>query len=346
MEFLVMDDEEYSFIWETICQMQLVFHPKYSQDGIVGYKDILELKRSKKIVVLLDRNLLSSLLKLARDGLLKADKEMQIIGLLMTWIIMNDLSASAGLALMEYGTKINDGIEPKRELKEFNNVFDFYPSMMWLRLAEGELNEIPVCSLPIGPLMTKINYNEEDDHLLMHFAEMIHVVNLLRRRELSPVEKMIEFLQWNYKNLLISESTIVYVAMLFTNQSGIKAPKNSDSHDINKILSGCKNQAWDLNYLSNWSCYHYIEDTMDEIFMFATNDVQLKRIFINTYDNGGVGALIQAVFSRSDSKRIFEEINNNYGINRIKPDFGENPKEYLRQIIDTEIDTLKKLLLA
>lgn len=346
MELLVMNGEEYNFIWKTVCEMQLIFHPKYSQDGIVSYKEISELKRCKKIVVLLDRNLLSSLLKLARNGLLKDDREMKIIGLLMTWIIMNDISASAGLALMEYGTRINDSIEPKKELIEFNNIFDFYPSMMWLRLAEGEINEIPVCSLPVEPFMTKNIYNEEDDHLLMHFAKMIHVVYLLRRSELSPVEKMIEFLNWNYKNLLISESTIVYIAMLFTNQSGIKAPKNSGSNDINKIIDGCKNQAWDLNYLSSWSCYHYDEDSMDEIFMFATNDIQLKKIFINTYCNGSVEALINAVYSRSEAQKIFQVINDNSRGNRIKPHFGVNPKEYLHQLIDTEVDTLKKLMLA
>ncbi|POR27076.1 hypothetical protein [Paenibacillus polymyxa] len=346
MGSLVMDGEEYNFIWETVSNMQLIFHPKYSQDGAVNYKKISELKRSNKVVLLFDRNLLSGLLKLARNGFLKDKKEMQIIGLIMTWIAMNNISASAGLALMEYGTKINDNIEPKRELKEFNNIFEFYPSKIWLRLAQGKLSEIPACSLSVEPFMTKNNYDKEDDHLLMHFATMIRTVYLHRRRELSPVDKIIEFLEWNYKNLLISENTLTYVAMLFTNQTGIRAPKNSGSDDIQKILNGCKNQAWDLNYLSNWSSYHYIEDSMDEIFMFATNDIQLKKIFINTYSNGGVGALIQAVYSKSDSQKIFEVINDNSGVNRIKPNFGENPKKYFRQLIDNEINILKKLLLA
>ncbi|MFU1796762.1 hypothetical protein ACM1RC_23070 [Paenibacillus azoreducens] len=342
MSFLVMEGDEVDYIWETICKIQLIFHPKYSREGSISYKEISELKHSKKIIVLLDRNLLSGQLKLARDGFLKDDMEMRIIALLMTWIIMNNFSASAGLALLEYGTKINDSIEPKKELKEFNNIFEYYHSMIWLRLAEGEINSIPICLLPVSPYITQINYNEEDHHLLMHTAEMLHLVYLQKRRDLSPIEKMIEFLKWNYKYLLISESTIVYVAMLFTNQSGIKAPKNSGCNDINKIINGCKNQAWDLNYLSNWSCFHYAEETMDEIFMFATNDVQLKMIFINTYGEGGVGALIEAVFSRSDSKKIFELIKENQGIKRVKPDFGANPKQYFRRLIEDETLRLKK----
>lgn len=344
MSFLVMEGDEVEYIWETICQMQLVFHPKYSPDGALSYNELFELKHNKQIIVLLDRNLLSGLLKLARDGYLKDDIEMRKIALLMTWIIMNNFSASAGLALLEYGTKINDSVEPKKELQEFNNIFDYYPSMLWLRLAEGDINSIPICSLPVDPYINEINYNKEDHHLLMHIAEMLHLVFLHKQRDLSPIEKMIKFLKWNYKNLLISESTIAYVAMLFTNQPGIKAPKNSGSNDINKIIVGCKNQAWDLNYLSNWSCFHYTEENMDEIFMFATNDVLLKTIFINTYGDGGVGALIQTVFSRSDSKKIFELIKENQGTNRVKPDFGVDPNHYFHRLIEDETLRLKKAM--
>lgn len=336
MSFLVVDGEDYNFIWETICNLQLVFHPRYSREGEIDFKALSKLKGSKSVNVLLDRNLLSSLLRLSRDGYLKNEDEMRIIALLMTWIIMNNYPASAGLALKEYGTKINDVIEPKLELQEFNNIFNYYPGQIWLRLAEGIIDKIPVCSLPIEPYITEIRYNEEDDHLLMHTATMLHVVYLYRERSLSPVEKMLDFLIWNYKYLLISESTLAYVAMLFTNQTGIKPPKNSGSNDVEKIHNGCKNQAWDLNYLSNWSCFHYYENSIEDVYLFATNDIQLKTIFINTYADGGVEALIDTIFSKGDARKIFDVVNANQGSNRVKPDFGINPKEYFYNLINQE----------
>lgn len=336
MSFLAMDGEEYNFIWKTMCELQLIFHPWYSPEGEIDFKALSRLKNRKRIIIMLDRNLLSSLLRLSRDGYLKNEEEMRIIALLMIWLIMNNYPASAGLALKELATKINNEIGTKLELQEFNNIFKYYPSMIWLRLAEGAIDKIPVCSLPIEPFITEIKYSEEDDHLLMHIAEMLHVVYLHRQHNLSPVEKMSEFLKWNYEFLLISESTIAYITMLFTNQSGIKPPKNSGSNDIEKIFNGCKNQAWDLNYLSNWSCFNYNEKTMDGIFMFATNDILLKNIFINTYADGGVGALIETLFSRGDSQKIFEIINANQGGKRVKPNFGLKPKEYFRQLIDKE----------
>ncbi|APQ77209.1 hypothetical protein [Clostridium botulinum] len=143
---------------------------------------------------------------------------------------------------------------------------------------------------------------------------------------------------------MISESTITYITMLFTNQSGIKPPKNSGSNDIEKIFDGCKNQAWDLNYLSNWSSFHYNEKNMDDIFMFATNDILLKNIFINTYADGGVGALINTLFSKAYSQKIFEIINANQGSKRVKSNFGLNPKEYFRQLINQEKQKLQDTL--
>ncbi len=311
-----------------------LFFIHYSQDGEVDYKALLELKRIKNIIVLLDRNLLSSLLNLSRDGFLKDEKEIQIIAILMTWVIMNNFPASAGLALKEYASKFNDEKETQIELREFNNIFDYYSSMTWLRLAEGIIKKIPICPLPVKPFITELKYSEEDDHFLMHVAEMLHAVYLCRRDDLSVMEKMMDYLEWNYQYLLISESTLSYIAMLFTNQHGIKAPKNSRSNSFNKILKGCRNQAWDLNYLSNWSCFHYKEKEMNDIYLFATNDYLLKRIFINTYADGGVGELIQTIFSKENSKKIFDVIEANQG--REKPDFGSNPKKYFYNLIDKE----------
>jgi hypothetical protein len=344
MSFLVLHGEEYDFIWKTISDLQLIFHPQYSSEGEIDFKALLDLKNNKKIIIMLDRNFLSSLLRLSRDGYLKNEEEMRIIALLMTWIIMNNYPASAGLALKEFATKTNNEIGPKLELQEFNNIFKYYPSMIWLRLAEGGIDKIPVCSLPIKPFITETKYSEEDEHLLMHIAEMLHVVYLFKQQNLSPVEKMIEFLTWNYESLLICESTITYITLLFTNQSGIKPPKNSGSNDIEKIFNGCKNQAWDLNYLSNWSCFHYYEKTMDEVFMFATKDTLLKNIFINTYADGGVGVLIETLFSKGDSEKIYELINANLGSKRFKPNFGLNPKKYFRKLIDKEKQRVQDII--
>ena len=42
-----------------------------------------------------------------------------------------------------------------------------------------------------------------------------------------------------------------------------------------------------MNYLSNLSCVYYDENIMNDIYLFATNYIQLKKAFINNYADGG-----------------------------------------------------------
>lgn len=84
MDFLAMDGEQYSLILETLCNLQIIFHPSYSSEGIIDYKALSYLGNSKKAIIMLDRNLLSSLLRLSRDGYLKDEDEMRIVATLMT----------------------------------------------------------------------------------------------------------------------------------------------------------------------------------------------------------------------------------------------------------------------
>ena len=232
-----------------------------------------------------------------------------------------------------------------QELREFKGLFEYYPSMTWLRLAEGVIDKIPPFIGTFEDFETDISYPENDDHLLMHIAEMFHVVYLYRQKDMSAVEKIEAYLNWNYKNLLICESTLTYVLLLFTNQDGIRAPRGAMTNDYKKILAGCKKQAWDLNYLSTWSTFHYNEPTENnEIFLFTTNDVMLKKIFINTYSSSGLSGLIHAVLSSKDEKRIYDLIRQKSGANRIKPDFGNSPHEYFNDLITREKELLSSVL--
>lgn len=345
MSFLILEDNEPQYIWDAIHEMQLVFHPHYAPEGQFDYYKLSTLKYEKNIIVFLDRNLLSSLLKLCEQGVLKNTREMRIIALLMTWALMNQFPISAGMAIKENAIKINDSIYAKVELKKFIEIFDFYPDMIWLRLAQGEIDEIPPCQFSNTLYDTTISYHQEDDHLLIHLASMLYIVYLYRRKDLSAVDKVISFLKWNCKYLLICQYTITYIALLFTNQEGIRPPKGANSNNIETVWNGCYNQAWDLNYLSNWSTFYWDETKMEDIFLFATTDVMLKQIFINAHGNGNFFDLIEAVFPRKQSKQIIDfYIQNMSANNRVRPNFGENPTQYFHNLIEQEKNRLQELL--
>jgi hypothetical protein len=336
MSFMVLDEDDLELVWDILPKLQLIFHPKYSPDGQFKFSDIESIKRQKNMILLLDRNLLSSLLRLCEQGCLKDELEMRTIALIMAWSIMNGISISAGLAVKENASKESDSDNAKLELAKFQKIFDYYPSMTWLSLANGTIDKIEICPETTSSFNTDIQYHEDDDHFLMHLATMLHIVYLHRQTHMTPKDKFIEYIEWSSNNLLICQYSNTYAAMLFTNQDNIRPPKHCHNIDFEKMLSGCKNQAWDINYLSNWSAVYWEEDIMDEVFLFATADKMLKTIFINTHGDSDIFDLIETVFSKNQAKEIVDFYDSKLGQSRIKPDFGNKPKEYFYQLINKE----------
>lgn len=344
MSFMIFEDNEINIIWQAINDSQIIFHPNYFPEGQLSYSTLKEIQATKNPVVFLDRNLLSSILNLARNGKLENKYEQQLIALLMTWCVANGVSVSSGPAIVEHANHSKNQQKSQLELQLFKDIFEFYPSMTWLRLFQGYINKIPKFTKEVKEYKSNIDYTSPPDHVLMHTAEMLHLVYLLRTKKMTRIERICDFLNWNYDNLLICESTIVYVILLLTNQEGIKAPKNSMSNNINKVISGCKNQAWDLNYLSEWSTFFYNEDQYPELFLFATNDKLLKKIFIETY-GGNLNKLLTILLTNKEIAEV-EKIILEKGIkDRIKPNFGINPSQYFYSLIEKEKQNIQKTII-
>jgi hypothetical protein len=343
MSFLFLEDDEPQMIWNAINDAQLVFHPMYAATGSIDYSELRALTREKEVILFVDRNLLSSLLSLTKNGDLKDDTEKRMIALLVLWSQMNQLSISAGLAIMENASKDKDSYNAKIELRNFNDIFDFYPTQIWLNLANGRIDQIPKCSFSNTPYENSITYHKSNDHFLMNYASMLHLVNIYRNSDMNPVEKLLAFLSWNFENLLISQYINTYLVLLFSNQTGIKAPKHANSNVLERIERGCINQAWDLTYLSNWSTFYMNESDMNETFLFATADNMLKHIFINTHNDGDLFELINLTFSRKSADRIIKFFIEKT-TNRIKPGFGNNPTQYFKDLIEKEKILLKKTI--
>jgi len=179
----------------------------------------------------------------------------------------------------------------------------------------------------------------------MHLACMLHIVYLYRCKNLSATEKVKSFLQWNFSNLLISQYTNTYVAMLFSNQEFIRAPKGANNDEFENVLNGCINQAWDLSNLSSWSTLYMKEENAKEVYLFATADTMLKRIFINTHSGADFLDLIYSIFPKREAQQVIDYYEENANSeNRIRPDFGENPTQYLHDLVQKEKERLAKYI--
>lgn len=341
-DFLFVDDEDMNFLWNTIQEQQVIFHPDIATDGRFDYEKFFASKRKKPFILFLDRNILSSLLKFCEKGSLKNREEARLIALIMAWAQLNDISISAGLAVKERAFQLRSQEEGLIELQKFLEVFDAYPGQMWLYVAEGRLMEIPQIVFSGKPAKNiTVDYTDCGDHYEMALAALLHAIGLYRDNSLKPVEKIRRFFEWMCDHMLIGEYLLVYITMLFTDQDNIKAPKHANSDDLEKIISGCENQAWDIAYLTNWSTLYANTEDYDEEFLFATNDVLLKRIFINKNGPFGFNGLLHEVLSKREYNQLMDFVEEKMK-NRIKPDFGGDSHEYFQKLIEHE----KKALIA
>ena len=334
--FLILDDEDMNFIVESIQNQQIIFHPTIAPEGKIDYEKFFASKHKKPFILFLDRNILSSFLKFCEHGSLKNETEARLIGLIMTWAEMNDVAISAGLAVMERASQLHSQETGLIELQKFQEAFDAYPGQVWLQIAEGKVTDIPPVQFSMKPAQDiTVDYADGGDHYDMAVASLLHIVRLHRNKHMKPAEKMLDLFKWMYDHLLISEYLLVYAAMLFTGQESIKAPKNANTNDIERIIVGCENQAWDIAYLTNWSILYSNPNEYNEEFLFATNDILLKRIFVNKNGPYGWNGPLYEVFSKKEYNQLMDEVEGMMA-KRIKPDWGDNPHEYFQILIEEE----------
>lgn len=334
--FMVVEDDDINFIWDSIQKLQVIFHPTIAPDGNFDFNKFFESKRKKPFSLLIDRNILSSLLKLCESGSLRDKSESQIIGIIMAWAEMNMISVCAGMAVRERAFQIKSQEAGLVELQKFFEAYEAYPGQIWLLMAEGQITEIKPITYSNEPAKNiTADYADSGDHYDMAVASLLHMVRLYRNKTLTAAEKVKDFFQWMYDNILISEYLLVYSIMVFTGQEGAKAPKHANSDDIDKVVSGCENQAWDIAYLTNWSTLYSDTDKYDEEFLFATNDILLKRIFIMKNCQYGFNGLLFHVFSKKEYRQLVDYIEEKMK-NRVKPDFGENTHAYFSRLIEEE----------
>lgn len=343
-DVLIVRDEDIEFIYNSIHNQQLIFHPRIAPEGQIDYKKFNESKCRKPFILFIDRNILSSLLKFCETGSLKSKSEAQIVGLIMVWAELNDVSISAGLAIKEGAVQRKSQQEGLIELQKFLEVFDTYPGHIWLDVAEGRRGDIPSITYSQNPAENiTVDYSDGGDHYDMAVATLLHIVQLYRNKEMSPKEKLQDLFQWMYDKLLVSEYLFVYAIMLFTGQEYIKAPKFANSSLFEKIVVGCENQAWDIAYLTNWSTLYSNTENYNEEFLFATNDVLLKRIFVNANGPYGYNGILYERLSKKDYNSLMDFIEEKMA-NRIKPDFGKDAHKYFQKLIDEEKQKILNLL--
>jgi hypothetical protein len=313
----VISAKDVKTITSFIINSKLIFHPTISPDGTPDFS----LCYKKNYELTIDRNILTKLSELCKKGELKDKLMMKTVGSLMFWVVFNNITISAGLALNEYANNKNADIEANAECAFYKMVIDFYGPKIWQNLALERIFSIPKMELPINS--TKTVFNISSEHFKMHYAEMLHIVYLYFKTDYSKIDKIIAFLHWNNSSLIVCQYTIIYMLLLFTKR--IKQIDMKLILNFNMLLNKCHNQAWDLTYLSHWSTLYWNENKGSTCHLFSTMDKDLKKIFITTHSGTNVytsclgsekGLIVQQEYDKIIKTRI-KPIMDSYSINKL-----------------------------
>lgn len=338
-DVIVLVDNELDEIINAVNTCQLFFNPKYCNEGMFCSKDLIEVFPNKEKVVILDRNIMTLLIKYVTEGILENEEQMTEIALIMFWCSLQHINITSGMALNEYANFNNTEACLKNELDIFLTVTEKYSAMLWKRVLFSTDKTIPKIN-KVLEYNRDIDFDFKNDHQVMHECEMIKLT-LINKNNKSNKEKLIEFMNWYFDNLIICNYTLVYVILLFGNYEGIKLPKNNNSIKLQKVIKGCENQAWDLSYISNWSTMYWEEEKKHKIHFFSTMDNLLKTIIIVTHSGYPLNHIIEDLFPKTDALEINTFINDRID-NRIKPKMSRNYLEKLLKKLKKELfDTLE-----
>lgn len=328
MKITTIKSSELKKITLFLIDKKIIFHPIISPNGIPDFS----FYNNKEFILILDRNLLIPILRLAEKGTLKDEFSLKLISSLLTWTEYNGITITAGLALMEYSHFKQGKKESNIENNVFLEIFNKTNLSDWLNLAMGRTKSI-------SPIKSRNLYKNdffiENDHLKMHYLEMLKISQLYFDINISVENKFRFLFLWIYDNVLICKYTIFYAVFVFGEKSKIFRNTNND---YDEIINKCSNQAWDLTYLSHWSSLYFNENKSKEIFLLATIDKELKNLFSITYkDNLDI---FTETFGLKTGKNIIENMNKTL-LPREKPEIDSIKLD--KMILDEKLK-LKRIL--
>lgn len=328
MKIITIIEQHVKEVTMFLIQNKLILHPKISPKGVPDFTNYY----GRDYIVILDRNILTKLIELCIRGTLNDGYLIKVLGSIMFWTEFNGVKITAGIALNEYAYNLKEDIKASRENNIFLEIFNFYSPLQWLDLALGVKNTIPPITLIED--LNSYTFNIESDHYRMHYAEILHLSNLLVDKQLKSTEKMINFIKWNSENLLFCQYTLIYACLLFSQKI-----KQINTKRVDELFKKCKNQAWDLTYLSFWSTLYWEDNESGEVFLFCTMDKDLKKNFIATHELNQ-NPFVEC-FGEDKGTKIHKEYHKIIS-NRVRPEISEG---ILKQLIKIEEENLSELFL-
>ncbi|MBJ7408807.1 MAG: hypothetical protein JHD15_00350 [Phenylobacterium sp.] len=240
-------------------------------EAIVYAKD----EQGYDTVVLPDRNLVSRMARVARDGHAKAgDKTTRSAVALMAYCQAMQVMLEPSIAFHELGFVSGNSVA-REELSWFRAA-DRGAALDWVALATGKKDRVI-----LGEAAAQSDHDFEKPILRWrrNYVVALKAAELELTPAVAPIDRALTLLDWMDKDFLLAGPAALFVSMYY----GPKAAraglfKQLRSPDRDAAITGIKNAAWDMTHLSDFVLRVTNAEKERRRYIFASGDLSLVRI--------------------------------------------------------------------
>ena len=246
--------------------------------GLLDVRAMLYAERIERIptVLLPDRNVVSRMSRIAREGAIGRDDPPTRLAVdLMAFCQAMDIGIEPGLAFQELAQVEGDEVA-NEELRWFRVADTGERATYWVDLAVGRADGLP----PLAPEASEgLNLSRPLHRWRCNYAAMLAATALELDGTLTPVERFGSLLGWMVDEFILAGPA----AMLCTKFLAPRAPRSGlvkkfRSPDRDRALAGVRNAAWDVTYLSELTRRAQPGSYAEARYIFASADRALAEI--------------------------------------------------------------------
>ncbi|MEM9547487.1 MAG: hypothetical protein AAGA77_16020 [Bacteroidota bacterium] len=320
--FIKVHENQIKEITEFLIKHKVIFHPIISPTGIPDFTNY----KGRKFILILDRNILVLILDLVQAGTLNDPHKLKLVSSLLFWCDLNQITPTSGFALMEHSHVQGNSLESGIQHNIFQSIYKKYSPNDWLELALGIKSSIPIIDDVIKSESEYLVYNE---HQTLNYLQVLKICQLYFIKNMNREDKLVEFYNWSYENLIIGMYSTFYAIMFFSSRTKLE-PKILSAQP-EELFEKCKNVAWDLTYLSYWSTLFWNDKKKKKVFLFSTRDKEIKELFSLLHSDP------QKAYTKALGKKLGEKIKKKFeSIHKSRPKRTFEKKKLEEKVFEEE----------
>jgi len=218
--------------------------------GLLTVRAMLYADRFERLptVLLPDRNVVTRMARIARDGLIgREDPPTRLALDLMAFCQAMNIDIEPGLAFQELAQVMGDEVA-NEELRWFRVADTGARATYWIELAVGRSDRLPALA-PNAP--EDLPLSQPPHRWRCNYAVMLTATALELDGTLSPVERFGRLLDWMVDEFILAGPAAIFCTKFLSPRApraGLVKGFRSANRD--RAMAGVRNAAWDVTYLS------------------------------------------------------------------------------------------------